>query len=906
MKNLLLLFISFISLVSFSQRRTYPTSITLNNGNISYCQNATATQLTITLGTFQCGSTGSNSNVTHTERIFVNTVNSNNGGTEVSSLTNSLFLTNATYTPSTTNIGILYYYAIVEWSTNGCAPTGTITSDVVSVEVLGQNSSIPFMQGFNGASCGWTTQQVNGTAGSITNVTSSTNETTSPSEGIGLIMFNSFSCTSGNSTRLQSPNLSVETNRDVEIKFDWRNSTTSTYSDRLDRVVVQWFNGTNWIDIETFNRPDPVLNGWQQKSCQFNTGNNMNIRIGFRFISAYGYNCTMDNLIVDYKEPPNPTSIISDNSIVCVGTTVTLNANGVVGNAYWFINSCGTTDEVGIGETINVTPNETTTYYVRNNNGLWSNECASITITVNMPNPTIIVGENDAQVGDFIWNGLINSDWNESGNWYVKTNTGYTLSTTAPNLLDNVFIVPSYIGGNCVSTNNTPIVNVLTLGSGNAHNVYIHHDSELVLDNNTILEVTGDFYSYGQLISGENSTVKFNGNDNTVVFITNPESNKLYNIEISKNNSNSEVQLESDIYVENRVRFESGNIRLNQLTLDLGSTGFFDNESENSYAYCDCPTAKIKRRILIPANNQINAGNLGLSIKPQVDMGYVLVERFHQKIEDPINNMSQSIVRYYSVKDVDGGSVENNGSLNAEIIFHYLNAELEGLNGSLSLFHKQTEQSFWSEYGGVHDPFNKTVTYVDFQSFSFVTLGPSGTALPVTLTSFTTNCNGEKVNINWTTSTEYNSSHYSLQNSRDGENWVEVAKIQSAGTTNQTTNYSYQDKSFGGISYYRLVQVDFDGQFEIFGPISVNCEIDINNIIIYPNPSSNTISIQMINQLDETMDLTILDFNGKIIFEKTISTQIIEQIDLKDYMNGVYIFIFSSLNQTYTTKIIKI
>jgi len=178
--------------------------------------------------------------------------------------------------------------------------------------------------------------------------------------------------------------------------------------------------------------------------------------------------------------------------------------------------------------------------------------------------------------------------------------------------------------------------------------------------------------------------------------------------------------------------------------------------------------------------------------------------------------------------------------------------------------------------------------------------------LPVTLTSFTTNCNGEKININWTTATEYNSSHYILQNSRDGQNWIEVAKIQSAGTTNQTTNYSYQDKSFGGVSYYRLVQVDFDGQFEIFGPISVNCEIDINNIIVYPNPSSNIVSIQMINQMDETMNLSILDFNGKIIFEKTISTQIIEQIDLKDYMNGVYTFIFSSINQTHTTKIVKI
>ena len=46
----------------FCQKRTYPTIITLNNGNASYCQNATATQLTITLGTTSCNN-GSNSNV---------------------------------------------------------------------------------------------------------------------------------------------------------------------------------------------------------------------------------------------------------------------------------------------------------------------------------------------------------------------------------------------------------------------------------------------------------------------------------------------------------------------------------------------------------------------------------------------------------------------------------------------------------------------------------------------------------------------------------------------------------------------------------------------------------------------------------------------------------------------------
>jgi hypothetical protein len=311
MRNLIIILFCIICTYSISQKRTYPTSITLNNGNTSYCQNATATQFTITLGTVQCGSTGSNTNVTHTEKIFVNTVNSTVGGTEVASLSNALFATNATYTPLTTNVGILYYYAIVEWSVNGCAPSGTITSSVVSIEVFGPNSSIPLSQGFNGASCGWTTQQVSGTAGAITNISSGTNETTSPFEGTGFIQFNSFSCTAGNSTRLLSPLLTVNTDEDVEIKFHWRNSTTSTYSTNLDRVVVQWFDGTTWTDIQTFNRPDATLNGWQEKTCQFNTGNNTSIRIGFRFISAYGYNSSLDNVRLEYiPQVPLPVELL--------------------------------------------------------------------------------------------------------------------------------------------------------------------------------------------------------------------------------------------------------------------------------------------------------------------------------------------------------------------------------------------------------------------------------------------------------------------------------------------------------------------------------------------------------------------------------------------------------------------
>jgi hypothetical protein len=310
MKFFFVFLLTFLSTFSFSQKRVYPITITLNNGNVSYCQNSTATSLTISFTTQQCGATGSSSNVSHTEKIFVNTVNSTVGGTQVATLTNTLFATNATYTPPTTTSGVLYYYATVQWNTDLCATSNTITSSVVSITINGPNSTIPFSQGFNGSSCGWTTQQVSGTAGSITNIASTTNETTTPYEGAEFVQFNSFSCTAGNSTRLQSPDLTVGVNEEIEIKFHWRNSTTSTYSTNLDRVIVQWYNGTTWSDIQTYNRPDATLNGWQEKICQFNTGNYTTIKIGFRFISAYGYNSALDNLFVSKIEQPLPVELI--------------------------------------------------------------------------------------------------------------------------------------------------------------------------------------------------------------------------------------------------------------------------------------------------------------------------------------------------------------------------------------------------------------------------------------------------------------------------------------------------------------------------------------------------------------------------------------------------------------------
>ena len=197
--------------------------------------------------------------------------------------------------------------------------------------------------------------------------------------------------------------------------------------------------------------------------------------------------------------------------------------------------------------------------------------------------------------------------------------------------------------------------------------------------------------------------------------------------------------------------------------------------------------------------------------------------------------------------------------------------------------------------------------YIEYSISSFSEMFPmnsSNSALPVTMTSFNANCAGDKVNITWTTASEFNASHYSLQTSRDGQTWTEVAEIAAAGTTSQESNYAYQDFLFGGVSYYRLVQVDLDGASEIYGPISVDCEISESSMTVYPNPTDNdfTVLIQTTESF-ENATIELVDLSGRAVEVKEMnilpgSTQV--RFETKGIMPGTYIVRIKCENDKFT------
>lgn len=150
--------------------------------------------------------------------------------------------------------------------------------------------------------------------------------------------------------------------------------------------------------------------------------------------------------------------------------------------------------------------------------------------------------------------------------------------------------------------------------------------------------------------------------------------------------------------------------------------------------------------------------------------------------------------------------------------------------------------------------------------------GQTTSPLPVELISFNGECLEDVINLNWSTSSEFNSSHFNVEKSEDGENWINVATVDAAVNSNSLVNYTIQDvrKSFSSNLYYRLNQVDVDGKNEVFGPISINCKsnLDLNSdISLFPNPNNGDFQVIMkSNQDDKEITMVLTDAYGRKVF----------------------------------------
>jgi len=97
--------------------------------------------------------------------------------------------------------------------------------------------------------------------------------------------------------------------------------------------------------------------------------------------------------------------------------------------------------------------------------------------------------------------------------------------------------------------------------------------------------------------------------------------------------------------------------------------------------------------------------------------------------------------------------------------------------------------------------------------------------LPIELASFNANCGTGLIMVNWTTASENNNSYFVLERTKDLITWDIVATVNTLnGNSNTVQNYAFEDHVFGGTFYYRLNQVDINGDITTYPPITLTCD----------------------------------------------------------------------------------
>lgn len=168
-------------------------------------------------------------------------------------------------------------------------------------------------------------------------------------------------------------------------------------------------------------------------------------------------------------------------------------------------------------------------------------------------------------------------------------------------------------------------------------------------------------------------------------------------------------------------------------------------------------------------------------------------------------------------------------------------------------------------------------------------------ALPIQLISFTGEHKEGMNYLYWTTASEYQNAYFIIERSDDGMNWEEVTTVQGNGNSSEVNNYATVDRyPFNETTYYRLLQVDYDGIKRRYKTIALASELEVEGLFsnVYPNPTSGTFYFNYGGR-DFTNEIVVNVTNsmGQVVYSKTVqqfnASQSIE-VDASQFSEGLY------------------
>lgn len=324
-----------------------------------------------------------------------------------------------------------------------------------------------------------------------------------------------------------------------------------------------------------------------------------------------------------------------------------------------------------------------------------------------------------------------------------------------------------------------------------------------------------------------------------------------------------------------------------------------DNPANGNY---DRNVAGIGRDASGNSNPQFDpstCAGLGIrSVSGQDNDDYILAGHAsptNSEITTDISGISgTNVSRWQRVWYID---VTNTGAANVtSLTFDMSDAGMAGVNLGLTsnyiLVYRPGQTGSWTEVASASSIVGDQIFFMNHVLsldgyYTLATKDFTTSPLPVELVSFDAEPEDRQVSVTWQTASEFNSSHFEVLKSTDGETWIAIGRVSARGNSQETTDYELFDKNpASGISYYQLKQVDQNGSFHLSDIRSVNTGSKINQVKIYPNPADKSI-VTLVS--DEPIRvLSVYNALGKVVFETTFNAEEAYLLDTQSFESGMY------------------
>ncbi|MEM7657387.1 MAG: T9SS type A sorting domain-containing protein [Bacteroidota bacterium] len=123
--------------------------------------------------------------------------------------------------------------------------------------------------------------------------------------------------------------------------------------------------------------------------------------------------------------------------------------------------------------------------------------------------------------------------------------------------------------------------------------------------------------------------------------------------------------------------------------------------------------------------------------------------------------------------------------------------------------------------------------------------------------------------LEWTTANEVNNAAFEIEKSLDGTLFEQIGSLNGQGNSTQLTGYEFTDTKVAAyVNYYRIRQVDFNGDFSYSEVREVRMDGAFGfHVDMYPNPAIENINLSAELDSERTVSLILVDMNGRALQE---------------------------------------